>query len=428
MQILMDTISANRAGQARGIYAICSANAFVLEAAIEQAKADKTTVLIEATANQINQFGGYTGMKPADFFNYVTELAQKMDFPIDRIILGGDHLGPVCWTSEPADAAMEKAHILIRQFVEAGFKKIHLDCSMPCADDTLPLADEIIADRAASLCETAERTAKDRFGQSDLVYVVGTEVPPPGGTHEEETELEVTGASHALNTVELHKNAFSKLGLTDVWKRVIGLVVQPGVEFSHTSVIQYIPEKATALKELISQVDNLVFEAHSTDYQNPENFKALVQDHFAILKVGPQLTFALREALYALSHIEDHLIAEDDRSNLRQVCEECMMAEPSYWKKFYQDAPLNEQYFYRHFSYSDRIRYYWPKSSIQEAIKKLFKNLDGCGIPLPLVSQYLPKQYNGALNGIISLNCAELVKAKIKEVTADYAAACWKQN
>ena len=47
----------------------------------------------------------------------------------------------------------------------------------------------------------------------------------------------------------------------------------------------------------------LVFEAHSTDYQPPESLSRLVIDGFAILKVGPGLTFALREALYALDEI-----------------------------------------------------------------------------------------------------------------------------
>jgi D-tagatose-1,6-bisphosphate aldolase subunit GatZ/KbaZ len=76
------------------------------------------------------------------------------------------------------------------------------------------------------------------------------------------------------------------------------------VEFDHTSVIDYQPSKAKELKALIPQVDHIVFEAHSTDYQQPQSYHQLVRDHFAVLKVGPQLTFALREALFALSYIE----------------------------------------------------------------------------------------------------------------------------
>lgn len=75
-------------------------------------------------------------------------------------------------------------------------------------------------------------------------------------------------------------------------------MVQPGVEFDHTNVIDYQPVKATALSQMVENYETLIFEAHSTDYQTPQSLRQLVIDHFAILKVGPALTFALREALF----------------------------------------------------------------------------------------------------------------------------------
>ncbi len=426
MQAFLNTISANRNGEPKGIYAVCSAHALVIEAAIEQAKADGTPVLIEATANQVNQFGGYTGMLPEDFRRYVYNIAVNLDFPLDQVILGGDHLGPVCWQMETAAEAMEKSHALITAYVAAGFKKFHLDCSMPCSDDETPLTDEIIAERAAALCATAEKTAIATFGASNIAYIIGTEVPPPGGTNEAIPHIEVTNLSHARKTLETHKQAFETNDLKEVWPRVAGLVVQPGVEFSHASVIHYLPHKAEALKALIRQVDHIVFEAHSTDYQMPDNYKHLVQDHFAILKVGPQLTFALREALYALSYIEEFLFPEDARSNLRAVCEQRMIGNPKYWEKFYQ-VDEKQQPLYRHFSYSDRIRYYWPDERVQAATERLLSNLESTHIPLPLISQFMPEQYGAIREGSLENSPKELIKAKIKLVTEAYAQACWKQ-
>lgn len=426
MKAFLNTLAANRRGEPTGIYAICSANSLVLEAAIEQAKEDKSPVLIEATANQVNQFGGYTGMQAEDFRNYVYNLAINLDFPLNRVILGGDHLGPVCWQSEPADSAMAKSRDLIASYVAAGFKKIHLDCSMPCKDDILPLSDDLIAKRAAELCKVAEDTANEKYGCSNIVYIIGTEVPPPGGTNEDIPHIEVTTPDHARNTIETHKQAFNEAGLEEAWERVAGLVVQPGVEFSHASVIHYVPHKAEDLKAFVRQVDNIVFEAHSTDYQLPAAYEHLVQDHFAILKVGPQLTFALREALYALSYIEDHLFDEDARSNLRTVCEMQMVAEPKYWEKFYQVGE-KEQPLYRHFSYSDRIRYYWPDKKVQRATDRLLSNLESIHIPLPLISQFLPEQYHAVRDGTLDHDPKSLVKSKIKQVTETYAQACWKQ-
>lgn len=423
MNHLKNIVEQNRNGQPSGIYSVCSAHPLVIEAAIEKALEDNTPLLIEATANQVNQFGGYTGMRAADFHKFVTDIAKSKDYPASNIILGGDHLGPVCWRKENAAGAMDKADELMREYVAAGFKKIHLDCSMECADDVSPLSDEIIASRAARLCEVAEKEAHHCFGSSDILYIIGTEVPPPGGTNQKVISLEVTSSEQALKTLEIHKEAFNINDLSAAWERVIGLVVQPGVEFSHTSIIQYKPSLALKLKSLISSVENIVFEAHSTDYQTPENYKLLVQDHFAILKVGPQLTFALREALYALCHIETLLIDASNCSNLYEVCETEMKTAPDNWNTFYSGTE-EEKKFLRHFSYSDRIRYYWNNPTVSEAVKTLVKNLSNHPIPLPLVSQYFPEQYPEILACKLKNNPEELVKAKIKSVLKSYSVAC----
>lgn len=416
----------NRDGEKKGIYAVCSAHPLVIEAAIEQAKQDNTPVLIEATANQVNQFGGYTGMQPKDFLEFIGQIADDVGFPRENIIAGGDHLGPVCWINETADNAMLKARVLIESYVAAGFKKIHLDTSMSCADDPACLPDETVALRAASLCQVAENKAIEVFGSSDLVFVIGTEVPPPGGATEEITELELTPTARVKQTLNLHQTEFEKLGLQLAWQRVIGLVVQPGVEFDHTSIIDYEPEKAKALKALISTVPNIVYEAHSSDYQNDKAYVSLIQDHFAILKVGPQLTLALREALFALSYIEDEIIPIEQRSFLRDVCEQEMLESPKNWQRFYP-VPASKGRLYRRFSYSDRIRYYWHMPRIQAAVERLINNLNKQAIPLPLISQFLPVQYQEIRNQALLTTPEALVKSKIKQVTESYAKACWKQ-
>ncbi len=106
----------------------------------------------------------------------------------------------------------------------------------------MPLTDELVAARAARLANVAEQTAIRQFGHSDLVYVIGTEVPVPGGAHEELAELAVTTPEAAPWAA--HQQAFEQAGLAQIWPRVIGLVVQPGVEFDHTHVIDYRPERA----------------------------------------------------------------------------------------------------------------------------------------------------------------------------------------
>ncbi|KPH94494.1 tagatose-bisphosphate aldolase [Pseudoalteromonas porphyrae] len=426
MTILQQLIAANKRGEKQGIYAVCSAHPLVLEAAILQAKQDSSYLLIEATANQVNQFGGYTGMLPTDFIAFVEQLATEQGFAVDKLILGGDHLGPVCWCDEDAGSAMQKAEQLIAGYVAAGFKKIHLDTSMRCADDDAILADETVAIRAAQLCAVAEKTAVDTFGHSDLVYVIGTEVPPPGGADEHIDTLAVTQTAHVASTLALHHDAFLQLGLSSAWQRVVGLVVQPGVEFDNTQVFDYDSSKAQQLKQYITTVEGIAFEAHSTDYQTSVAYQQLVNDHFAILKVGPELTFALREALFALSHIEDALIGTEQCSHLRTVVDADMQQFPKNWQRFYQ-VEQSLQQLYRRFSFSDRIRYYWGQQGNQNAVETLFSNLQKQSIPLPLLSQYMPLQYLAVRNKTLQNNPKSLVLHHIMQVTSRYADACFKQ-
>lgn len=423
MKHLTKMVEQHKRGKANGIYAVCSAHPVVLEAAIRYAHANHTPLLIEATSNQVDQFGGYTGMTPADFRSFVCRLADSLDFPQDMLILGGDHLGPNRWQNLPAEQAMANADDLIKSYVAAGFKKIHLDCSMSCANDPVPLTDEIVAERAARLAKVAEETCMAHFGESDLVYVIGTEVPVPGGAHETLTELAVTTPDAARATLQAHYHAFEKRGLEGIWPRIIALVVQPGVEFDHTHIIDYQPQKAVALSKMVEDYDTLVFEAHSTDYQTPQSLRQLVIDHFAILKVGPALTFALREALFSLAAIEEELLPTKACSGLRHVLESVMLDRPEYWQSHYH-GDGNARRLARGYSYSDRVRYYWPDSQIDEAFERLVRNLADDSIPLPLISQYLPLQYVKVREGDLSATPRELIINHIQDILQQYHCAC----
>ena len=423
MKHLTKMVEQHKRGKANGIYAVCSAHPIVLEAAIRYAHANHTPLLIEATSNQVDQFGGYTGMTPADFRSFVCRLADSLNFSQDMLILGGDHLGPNRWQNLPAEQAMANADDLIKSYVAAGFKKIHLDCSMSCANDPVPLTDEIVAERAARLAKVAEETCMAHFGESDLVYVIGTEVPVPGGAHETLTDLAVTTPDAARATLQAHYHAFEKHGMEGIWPRIIALVVQPGVEFDHTHIIDYQPQKAVALSKMVEDYDTLVFEAHSTDYQTPQSLRQLVIDHFAILKVGPALTFALREALFSLAAIEEELLPAKACSGLRHVLESVMLDRPEYWQSHYH-GDGNARRLARGYSYSDRVRYYWPDSQIDEAFERLVRNLADDPIPLPLISQYLPLQYVKVREGDLSATPRELIINHIQDILQQYHCAC----
>ncbi|GHA33173.1 D-tagatose-bisphosphate aldolase, class II, non-catalytic subunit [Devosia pacifica] len=407
-------ISAHDAGQPRGIASVCSAHPLVLEAALLRAARVGGPVLIEATCNQVNQDGGYTGMRPADFHAQVLTLVDRVGLAHEQLIFGGDHLGPNPWKQLPADAAMEKAGSMVAAYVDAGFTKIHLDTSMSCADDPTPLPTQTIAKRAASLAAVAERHS----GGRTLAYVIGTEVPVPGGATEHVDELVPTTPADAEQTVEEHREAFDAAGIAEAFGKVVGLVVQPGVEFGHDNVVLYEPGPARGLIAARPQL-GILFEAHSTDYQSEDALQALVRDGFGILKVGPWLTFALREALYSLDHISEELTGT---SGLQAGMEALMLREPGHWERYYPGDDLTQRLL-RHYSYSDRIRYYWTTPEAKQLVTDLMDRLADRDIPETLISQYLPELWPEVVAGHVAPQPRALLLAAVDRVLGIYAAA-----
>jgi D-tagatose-1,6-bisphosphate aldolase subunit GatZ/KbaZ len=420
MNGMLELVRRHKSGLPVGIHSVCSAHPLVLEAALRLAQRTGGVALIEATSNQVNQDGGYTGMRPAAFRERVLELANTVGLPQHRVLLGGDHLGPNCWQRLPSSTAMTKAGVMVEDYVTAGFRKIHLDCSMACADDSLALGDEVIAERTAALCEITE-AAWQQAGGEPPVYIIGSEVPVPGGAHETLNELSVTKPEAAQATIDAHRRAFARHGVDAAWERVVGLVVQPGVEFDHHQVIDYVRSKAAALSRSIEPVAGMVFEAHSTDYQTPAALEALVQDHFAILKVGPGVTFALREMLWALSDIAMEMDLMVHQS-LKDAVLDAMRSDSRHWKAYYLDA--GREHFDLQYSLSDRIRYYWTTPQVSRVCALLLRELTAAGVPLTLLSQFLPVQYAAVRAGSLKNDPRDIVIDGVTQVLRHYAHAC----
>ena len=430
MSLMLDLVRRHKQatpgdGPAIGIPSVCSAHPVVIAATLRECAAQGRAALIEATSNQVNQDGGYTGMTPVDFRRFVLDIAAAEGLSADGLILGGDHLGPNAWRRQPAEQAMAKAEIMVAQYVAAGFRKIHLDCSMSCADDPVPLPEPVIAARAVRLCQAAERAWQQTTLRGEPpVYVIGTEVPVPGGAHEDLADLAVTSPAAAASTLALHREAFEAGGVASAWTRVIAMVVQPGVEFDHHKVIDYQPEKARALSAFIESEPQLVFEAHSTDYQTPDSLAQLARDHFAILKVGPGATFALRETLWSMAAIEREWLGgrADKTPGLVDTVLGVMRAEPEHWQGYYQD-PARESIDLA-YSLSDRIRYYWAHPVVQRACAAMLARLDASPPPLTLLAQYLPRQYEAIREGRLRNKTAELLRDGTAQSLRPYLRAC----
>lgn len=407
-------IDANRTGTATGLPCFCTANEQVIRSILDFAARTGFPTVIEATCNQVNQDGGYTGMQPADFMSWMEKMARDACVPMEQLVLGGDHLGPNAWRREPVESAMEKARELVKLYVEAGFKKIHLDASMACGGEPNPSFAQI-AERAADLCSVAEKYAPD---PEALVYIIGTEVPIPGGETEEPDALDVTSVARFQDTIDTHRAAFEARGLKDAWSRIVSVVTQPGVDFSHTSIFRFDPPAAAPLCHAIKGAPGLTFEAHSTDYQPTAALRELVQNHFFFLKVGPELTFRFREAVYALAEVET-LLSPADPSRLAEAVVKAMNAKPGDWQDYYAGDAAQVALLKR-FSYSDRIRYYWPDPDVDAALSKLLGNLSAQPLPETILSQY----FFGQEFGEMPTSAEALIAGHIEGSVRRYFEAC----
>ena len=424
---MLKVLRLQKEGKQVGIYSACTGNKLALEACMRHAAATGTPLLIEATANQVDQYGGYTGMKPADFMTLIKNLSDQTGLPMDHIMLGGDHLGPLTFAHYDEEKAMTESEELIRQYVLAGFTKIHIDTSMKVASDDpdARLSDEIIAGRGARLAAVAEeafRTRRQSHPEAvHPAYIVGSEVPIPGGSQDEtDSGVQVTKPEDFRATVEAFRKAFEQAGLDEAWQHVIGVVVQPGVEEKDAGCTEYDRAKAAALMAGIKDYPALMFEGHSTDYQTKYHLRELVEDGVGILKVGPGLTLALREGLFALAYAEREMLAfrPEKQSHFLEVLDEVMVSDPKYYQKHYHGTD-EEIALKRKFSFSDRCRYYLPQEEVQKAMDILFDNFKN-GVPLNLLSQFMPIAYTKVREGKLENDPKALIFDRVAYTIDEY--------
>jgi len=426
---IKDIVRSQKEGKPRGIYSVCSYNKYVLEATFQEALENRSTVLIESTCNQVNQYGGYTRMTPNSFRSYVFSIANSYSFPEDKIILGGDHLGPFPFREELSDIAMGRACEMVKQYVLAGYDKIHLDTSMSLKGDPIPLSPDIAAARCADLCYVAEEAFKklkeNGKRRTPPLYVIGTEVPAPGGSDEVEHGIVITKVSDLEETISITKKYFYEKNLQNAWERVIAVVVQPGVEHGDHTIVEYNRDKAKELTFAIKRYQNIVFEGHTTDFQTKRALREMVEDGIAILKVGPSLTYAVREAVFMLNYIEEELLKNNKDvtlSHFIEIFDEAMRNNPKYWNKYYTGDEETIR-FKRKYSFFDRARYYWVDGKVKDALNTLIKNLRSVDLPFSIISQFLPRQYKKIREGTLDKDPESLIRGRVMDVLKNYSYA-----
>lgn len=415
VKALLDIVHRNRAGESIAIPSVCTAHPDVLRIVLRYAAEVNQPIVIEATSNQVNQEGGYTGMTPSQFVGFVSDLALNAGADPTAIIFGGDHLGPQAWRNLPAKEAMAKADVMIREYVQAGFYKIHLDCSEGCAGEPAQVDEQTAAQRAARLMSVALHASDN---PESLTFVIGTEVPPPGGARvDSHGDIAATTAANAAATLQAHESAFVDAGLGDVQALVSGLVVQPGVEFGPMTVYHLPLDRSFDLRSVMMRWPNLALEAHSTDYQKPAAYPRLAELGFAYQKVGPALTFAWRQAIYALDQMLSFL--HGSAPIVIPTMERIMLENAGAWQSHYQGEP-NAKFAQRHLALADRIRYYWPHPDAQAAVSALMTAMESQTLNRSVSELFFPNSTLERAELCGGLNAETLITSSVEQSLEPY--------
>ena len=79
-----------------GIYSVCSAHPLGDRGRDARGERASNAPLTRGDLQSGQPVGGYTGMTPARFRRFVLGIAARASLPKERVLLGGDHLGPEC--------------------------------------------------------------------------------------------------------------------------------------------------------------------------------------------------------------------------------------------------------------------------------------------------------------------------------------------
>ena len=336
----------------------CSSNFDVLKSIMIFAKYQNFPVLIESTSNQVNQYGGYSGLKPFQFEKKIRRLAKFIKLNNKSLMIGGDHLGPLPWKDLDEATAMKNSKKLVKDCLKAKYEKIHIDTAIICRGEK-KIDRHTVIQRCDEILSVFSKKDFD-----NVFLVIGTEVPFAGGGHA--IKSSPTTFESIKEEIDLYSTILKK-------KKKFALVIEPGIGFGNFSVIQA-KLKNFGKRLIFSKKNNFVYEAHSSDYQKISSLKKLVKNNFKFLKIGPELTYFYAKSIFKMEEFEKKSY-KNNFSNIKNIILKEMKNNNSYWIDYYK-AKKKKLDNLKFNSYLDRLRYYWSSKNILNSKKKLFININ----------------------------------------------------
>ena len=423
---LINIMKANCRGERKGIYAVESYNSTVMEAYFRQALVDGSPVLLEISANMLGLPGQSGKISPAEFIEKVKHAAVEAKFPRDRIFLGVNDLGPSLWKDESDEYALKKACVFISDLVGLGFNKLGIHAGEPIKGNPVdePLAQEIIIGRETALYQAAEGAAADLPEEEKPLYVINAYPRQEAGRVE--NQRRVVSRKDVEDAVDWYAQIAAAAGLPKMKKRLLAVRIFLGPGYDSENVI---PFDSSLLKEMGGceyGEYTVVLEAQQTDYQSQTVLNQLLDNHFAFLRVGLELTYSMREALFSLAMMENETMVGKPGvylSNYIIELDRAMQAVPHHWQKYYTGNGF-EQLVARKYSFYDRSRFFLEDKEVRKMKKRLYDNLTAHPVPLTVLRQFMPHQFERVAAGVLENKPKALVMDAVRRVLRRYSRAC----
>jgi len=96
-----------------------------------------------------------------------------------------------------------------------------------------------------------------------------------------------------------------------------------------------------------------------------------------------------------------------------------MLEQPGNWQKHYH-GDWRATRLARRYSFSDRARYYINLPEVLAAMDKLFDNLRKYEIPMNMLHQFMPRQFDAIRSGELEKDPRALALHGIMQFMADY--------
>ena len=402
---------------------------FVQEVYLRQALADGSLALFEICADMLNPHGQSGKMISDDFIVNVKQIAVKTGFPRDRLIFGVNDLSPSLWKDESIESALKKTCAFISDLVSLGFNKLGIHAGIPLKGDPAdqPLPQKVIIEREAALYQAAEGAAAALLDEEKPLYVI--DVNPSQGMTENQKNMV------CKEDVEIAVDRFTQIaaaaGLPEMKERLLAVRIFLGAGYNSEKVIPFDSPLIKELGECVYRDKPVVMEVLHTDFQPKTVLNQLVDNHFAFLSIGSELTYTMREALFSMARMENETMVGKPGvylSNFIIELDRAMQLAPRYWQKYYTGNGF-EQLVARKYSLYDRSRFFLEDKEVRKMKKRLFDNLIEYPVPQTVMRQFMPRQYERVAAGELENKPDVLMMDAVRHALSRYSRACgWMDN